>query len=183
MYSVCILIFVCMYLYSYPSTHSISRLAAGCACDEFKVRLKTTMEWTQRYTPRPWLSEFGDVLGCQDRVNTKMHLEAEIDQVWRGTWRPWWSEFGDALGGRDRVNSEMHSDAVIVRVWWCSCRLWSGEIGGVLGGGWYGDGRWEARRVLMRLCWSVSQLETVGMWQGDYTFEAVMASWLVAVDL
>jgi len=31
MYSVCILIYVFMYLYSYPSTHSISGLAAGSA--------------------------------------------------------------------------------------------------------------------------------------------------------
>jgi len=30
MYSVCILIYVSMYLYSYPSTHTISRLAAVC---------------------------------------------------------------------------------------------------------------------------------------------------------
>ena len=31
MYSVCILIYVSMYLYSYPSTHAISGLAAGGA--------------------------------------------------------------------------------------------------------------------------------------------------------
>jgi len=31
MYSVCILIYASMYLYSYPSTHSISGLAASCA--------------------------------------------------------------------------------------------------------------------------------------------------------
>jgi len=40
MYSVAILIYVSMYLYSYPSTHGISGLAAGGAWEQFEVRLK-----------------------------------------------------------------------------------------------------------------------------------------------
>ena len=42
--SVCILIHVSMYLYSYPSTHSISGLAAGGDSEQFKVRLKMMIE-------------------------------------------------------------------------------------------------------------------------------------------
>ena len=44
MYSVCSLIYVSMYLYSYPSTHGISGQAAGGAWEQFKVRLKITIE-------------------------------------------------------------------------------------------------------------------------------------------
>jgi len=46
-------VFSSIYLYSYPSTHSISRLAAGSAWEQFKVHLEITIQWTQRYTPRP----------------------------------------------------------------------------------------------------------------------------------
>jgi len=55
-------VFSSMYLYSYLSTHGISGLAARGECQQFEVRLKMTIEWTQRYTPRPWSSEFGDAL-------------------------------------------------------------------------------------------------------------------------
>jgi hypothetical protein len=44
MYSVCILIYVSMYLYSYPSTHGISGLAAGATGDQFEAGLKMTIE-------------------------------------------------------------------------------------------------------------------------------------------
>jgi len=35
---------VSMYLFSYPSTHGISGLAAGGALEQFEVRLKMTIE-------------------------------------------------------------------------------------------------------------------------------------------
>jgi len=44
MHSVCILIYVSMYLYSYLSTHGISGLAARGDCQQFEVRLKMTIE-------------------------------------------------------------------------------------------------------------------------------------------
>jgi len=79
MYSVCILIYVSVYLYSYPSTHGISGLATGGAWEQCEVRLKMTIEWTQRYTPRLWSSEFGDALGGDDRACLEIHLEAVIE--------------------------------------------------------------------------------------------------------
>jgi len=237
LYSVCILINVSMYLYNYQSTHGISGLAAAGAWEQFGGGLETTFEWIQRYTPRPWLSEFGDVVRERDWVNWKMHWEAVIERVWRCTWRPmlselrdahggchqvnlqmhweaviervwkypwslWSSKFGDAIEDQDPVNSKIHSEAMIRWVWKFSCsRLWSSEIeevlgGGRSGGGWSGGGRsrgsrcgdgqsagsqWVARQVL-RLYASVRSLETVGMWWGDYTCEAPMKNWLVAVD-
>jgi len=134
MYSVCILIYGSMYLYSYPSTHDISGLAAGGAWEQFEVRLKITIQWTQRYTLRPWSSVFGDALG-----------EAIIERVWRYTWRPWLSELARrnwasleihleaviervwryALGGHDRATLQ----AVIERVWRYTWRLWLSEVG------------------------------------------------------
>ena len=138
MYSVCILIYVSIYLYSYTSTHGISGLAAGGAWEEFEMRLKMTIEWTQRFTPRPWSSKFGDAHGGHDWVNLEaiiepvwrctwrpwssefrdmIHLEAVIDSVWRYTWRMWSSECGDGLWGRDRASLEMQFEAVIERDW------------------------------------------------------------------
>ena len=112
-YSICILLHVSMYLYSYPSTHGISGLAEGAAWEQFKVRLIITIEWPQRYTPRPWSSVFGDTLGANDRVNLEMHSEIVIERVCRCTWRPWLCEHG----GGNRASLEMHLDAVIRRVW------------------------------------------------------------------
>jgi len=79
MYSVCILIYVSMYLYSYPSTHAISELAAVC----------------QIYTPRhpvhlryPCIS-----------VQPPSLLEDILDRAClRCTWRRRLSELRDALG-------------------------------------------------------------------------------------
>ena len=53
LYSVCILIYGSMYLYSYPSSHSISGLSAGGASEQFEKLLQMTIECTQRYSPRP----------------------------------------------------------------------------------------------------------------------------------
>jgi len=45
-------IHVYVYVYSYPSTHSMTGWAAGGAWEQFKVHLKMTMKWIQRYTLR-----------------------------------------------------------------------------------------------------------------------------------
>jgi len=134
MYSVCILIYVSMYLYSYPFTQGIAGLAAGGAWELFEVRLTMTIEWTQRYTPRPWSSELGDALGGRDRVNSEMHLEAMIERVWWCTWRPRWSHLRDELGGHDRASLEMHLEAVIEWTERCTWRPWSSEFGDALAG-------------------------------------------------
>jgi len=46
-------IYESMYLYSYPSTHDISGLAAEGASEQYEVSLKMTIEWTHRYTRSP----------------------------------------------------------------------------------------------------------------------------------
>jgi hypothetical protein len=104
MYSGCIVIYITMFQYSYESTHAISGLAAGGAWEQLGVRLKKTIEWTQRCTGRPWSSEFRDAIGCQGRVNSEMHFHAVIEQVWRGNWRQRLSELGVTLCGCDQVS-------------------------------------------------------------------------------
>ena len=93
MYSVCILIYVSMYLYSYPSTHAISGLAAVCRI----------------YTPRHTVNIRYPCISVQP----PSLLEYILDPVClRCTWRRRLSELGDALGGHDRANLQ----AVIERV-------------------------------------------------------------------
>jgi len=87
--SVCILIYVSMYLYSYPSTHSISGVVAGGAWEQFEVRLKMMNMCTQIFTLRPWSTEVGDALGGHDRASLEMHLVAMIQWCWWYTWRSW----------------------------------------------------------------------------------------------
>jgi len=99
MNSVCILIYVSMYLYSYQSTDGISGLAAGGAWEEL------TIKWTQRFIPMLWLSELGDSIGYRDWVNSEMHWEAVIKQGWRCNWRPRLCELRDTLQGRDRSST------------------------------------------------------------------------------
>ena len=113
-----------MYLYSYPSTHGISGLAAGGAWEQFEVRLKMTIDWTQRYTQRPWPSEFGNAVGGRNRAYLEIHLEAMIVR----TWRPWLNEFG----GRNRASLELHLEAVIERYRRWTWRPWSTEFGDAL---------------------------------------------------
>jgi len=136
MYSVCILIYVSIYLYSYPPTNGISRLAAATPREECEVCLKMTIEWTQRYNWRRSSCELRDVLGHYDWASLEMHWEAVIEWTQRCTWRPWLSEvgdslgvimvhtwrpsssrFGDAVGCGYRVNSEIHFEAIIRQVW------------------------------------------------------------------
>jgi len=113
-----------MYLYSYPSTHSISGLAAGGPWEQFEVRLKMTIELTQRYTARQWSSEFSDALGEGNLVYLEIHFEAIMEQVWRCTSRPWLCK----LGIRNHVSLEMHLHVIIERSWRYTWRPWSTEL-------------------------------------------------------
>jgi len=140
------MVFPSVYVYSYSSTHGISGQAAGGAWEQFEVHLKMMIEWTQRCTWRPWLSELGDSLGGRDGAtlkthlggpdcaNLEMHSEAVIKLVRRCTWRPWPCEHGGCdwatlemhMGGHDRVNLE----AIIERIW----RPWLRDFGDARGG-------------------------------------------------
>jgi len=113
-------------VYSYPSTHGISGLAAGGVWEQFKVHLKMTIDYTQRYPPRPWSSEFADAVGGGDREYLEIHLEAMI--MW--TLKPWSYVFGV----RNRASLAIHYEAGIERVWWCTWRPWSCELGNAIGG-------------------------------------------------
>jgi len=75
--------------------------------------LQGAIERVWRCTWRPRPSEFGDAIGCRDRVT----LETVIEQVLRYTCRLWSSELGDALRGHDLASLEMHLEAVIDWVW------------------------------------------------------------------
>jgi len=103
---------VSMYLYSYPSTHGISALAAGGAWEQFEVHLKMTIQWTLIYLPGPWSSEFGDTLRGRDGVDLKMHCEIVIERGLRCTWRPW----SGKLRGRNCGSLEIQLEAVIEQV-------------------------------------------------------------------
>ena len=116
MYSVCILIYVSLYLYRYPSTHGIPGLAPGGAWEEIQMRLKMMIESTQRYTPRPWWREDGDGQQGHNRAFLEIHLEAVMKWTEGCTPRSWSTEFVDTLGDHDRVNKEMRSKIVIERV-------------------------------------------------------------------
>jgi hypothetical protein len=67
-----------MYLYSYTSTHDIFGLAAGGASEQLEVRLRMTIERTQRNTWWWLCGELRDALGGRNRASLKMHMEAEI---------------------------------------------------------------------------------------------------------
>ena len=49
----------------------------------FETHLETEIEWTQRCTWRPWLSEFRYALGDWDRASLEMHFEAMIVRTCR----------------------------------------------------------------------------------------------------
>jgi len=69
------------YLYTYPSTHSRSILAAAGAWEQFVVCLKMTIELTQRYTSGPWSRDFGDEHAGNNRVYLEIHSKAVIERV------------------------------------------------------------------------------------------------------
>jgi len=139
MYSVCIPSYVCMYPYSYPSTHGIY-IWTGCRrClrairgapqnDDWVntgIHANAVIERVGRYTWRQWYSECVDELCGHDRAN----LDAVIEWDWRYTLRLWSSEFGD----HNRVSLEMHLQAVIEWLWRCTWRPRSSKIGDTLGG-------------------------------------------------
>ena len=72
-----------------------------------------------------WLRAIRGTPEDDDRVNSEMHMEAEIKWTQRCTWRPRSSELRDALGGRDLVNSEMHLDAEIE---WIQRFIWTPKL-------------------------------------------------------
>jgi hypothetical protein len=185
MYSVCILIYIAMYLYSYLSTHGISGVAAGGARQKSKVRLKMTIEWAQAVIKWVWrcnwrsiLSKLRDslggydwvilgiyqeteivllrhALGDHDRASLEMLLETKVEWTEKCRWRPRTSEVEDAIGDRDWVNSEMHLEAVIEWVKRCTGSLWSSE---------FADALWGHHRVSVEM-----QLETGIEWTQRYT--------------
>jgi len=142
----------------------------------FEIHLQADIQCTQRYTWRPWLSNFGKAVRGQDRVNSKIHSQAvqtrsgssklkdtlpgchraslemqlkiRIECTQRYTLIPWCSEITNAVGGNDRVNLAMHSEVMIDGVWWWTFIVWLSEIWGVLGGRQSGVGRCEARQML-----------------------------------
>jgi len=77
-----------MNLYSYPSTHSISRMTSGGVWEQFKVNQKMTIKCTQRYTWKSWSSKIADTHGSHNQVNLEMHCEAVIEWLWKWTCRP-----------------------------------------------------------------------------------------------
>jgi len=134
--------YVSMHLWSDPSTHSISRLAAGGTWEQFRVRLKMMIEWIHRYKCRASNCERRDVLAGSDWARVlrctwwrrSRELRAALggcawvswemnwDAMIALTWRPWSSEFADALGGSDLVNQG------------CTWRLGFSECGDALRG-------------------------------------------------
>jgi len=90
--------------------------------------MEAKAQWTQRWTLRPWLGEFGDAIGDPDWVNSEMHLEVMIKRVWRCTLRRWPSEFGYVLGDDYRAYSEIHWHPIIERVSRCTWRPGLGKL-------------------------------------------------------
>jgi len=69
-----------------PHTTAIApwRCSWSSVCE---MDLEIEIEWTQRCTWGPWLSQFGYTLGDWDRVNSEMRLEAVLERLWRCTCR------------------------------------------------------------------------------------------------
>jgi len=209
MYSVCILIFVSMYLYSYPSTHGISgcrrclRAIRGAPENDDRVNLEMHLEavidrvW--RCTGKPWSSEFGDAFGDRDWVNSEMHWEAVIERVWRCNWRPRLSELRESLQGRDRASLEMQLETEIEWTQRYTPRPWSSEFGDALVAG-YDRARLEEYLEVVDLetvdleavdwrharCWdSIHRLVNSKPCQCDEVtlpLKRLLENWLVAVD-
>jgi len=158
MYSVCILIYVTMYLYSYPSIHDVSGLATGGAREQFKVCQKMTIEWTQgviksvwRCNWRLWLSELTDAQEGHDWTSLEMHLEAKVEWTQICTLRLWSSKFEDAMGDQDWVNSEMLLQAMIEQLWRCAGRPWSSKFGDALEGRGWVNSKMDFEAVIERV--------------------------------
>ena len=95
-------------------------ILAGRDLARLEMHLEAEIEWTERYTPRLWSSEFGDAVGDRGWVNSELHLEAVIVWVCRHTWRPRLSELRCAHPGRDRVSLEMHLEQAMIKRDWRS---------------------------------------------------------------
>jgi hypothetical protein len=48
-----------------------------------------------------------------NRMNSEIQSEPDIQQVGRYIWKPWSSEFGDALGSGNKAYLEIHLEGVI----------------------------------------------------------------------
>jgi len=97
-------VFTSMYLYSYPSTHSISGLAAGGPWEQFEVR------------PRWQLRELRDTFRGHDGANFEMQSEGVIEHV------------GDRFACHDRMNLAMHSEITLKGVYRRTSSLWSCKL-------------------------------------------------------
>jgi len=117
------------------------------------------IEWTQRCTWRPWLSEFRDALGGRDRVNSEMHLEAVIDRVGRYAWRPWSIMTGGVLGGRWSGGD------------WSEGSQSRGSQSGGCGSGGMCDGCWDAIHWLTWNCGNVENWVQQGSLRAETGWE------------
>jgi len=115
---------LCIYIATH--LHSIPGLAAATELEsKFKVRPKMTIEWIQRYTPSPWMSEFGDAFGCGNRAYREIHLEGVIERTDGCTCRPWSCK----LGGRNQASLDIHLEDMIELVRRSALgRPWSYEL-------------------------------------------------------
>ena len=117
-----------MYQYSYPSTHSISGLAAGSTWEQLDVCRKMTIMWTQRYSLRLWSSKFADALGGGSQACLEIHLEAVIDRAERCPPGSWLIESVNALRSCNRASVEIPSEDAIERGSRCTSRPWWCEL-------------------------------------------------------
>jgi len=116
-------VFSSMYLYSYPSTHNASGLAAGGIWQEFKVCLTTTIEWTDIFTLKLRSSVIEEALRGHAHVNYKDRIEGPG----RYTWRLWSCKVADVLGSCDPASLEICTlEAMMVLSW----RPWLCKLGG-----------------------------------------------------
>ena len=145
MHSVCILIYVSMYLCIYIATY-LHMVYLDWQHTVIVSNSRCAWRWRQICTPcrsvhlcypcisvhRPSL--INDVLGGRDRASLEMQLQTEIEWTQGCTGRLWSTVFGDALWCHDQLNLEMHSEAVIELVWRCTWRRRSSELRAALGG-------------------------------------------------
>ena len=69
--------YLCIYIATHLHTLYLNWLHGG-AWEQFEMRLRMTIEWAQRYTPRLWSSDFGDALWDGNWAYLAIHLEAVI---------------------------------------------------------------------------------------------------------
>jgi hypothetical protein len=116
-------------LIMYLVEHAWDALGDGYQVNS-EMHWEMEIEWTQRCTWKPWLSEFGYALGNWDRVNSEMQLEARIRHVSRCTWRQWSCK----LAGSNRASLEIHLEAEIEWTQNMRVTLWSIKFADALWG-------------------------------------------------